>query len=45
MGNTPLLELNKINEINDVSCKIYAKAEYMNPTGSICDRIALKLVD
>ncbi|MFO7870376.1 MAG: cysteine synthase A [Kiritimatiellia bacterium] len=40
IGNTPLLELVRIAET-----PIFAKAEYMNPGGSIKDRVAFYLLD
>jgi len=42
IGNTPLIRINKLNPNKDVS--IYAKIEGKNPTGSIKDRIALKMI-
>jgi len=43
IGNTPLVEINKLNPNPNV--KIYAKLEGFNPTGSIKDRIALKMIE
>mgnify|MGYP006286460539 CR=1 FL=1 len=42
IGNTPLVKINKMNPKQGVN--IYAKLEGFNPTGSIKDRIALKMV-
>jgi len=42
IGNTPLVELNKINP--NKSVKLYAKLEYCNPAGSIKDRAALAMI-
>ena len=42
IGNTPLMRLDKIAEC--VKAKIFAKAEYLNPSGSIKDRVALKMI-
>jgi len=42
IGNTPLLKLNKINNVPGVD--IYAKCEFMNPGGSIKDRMALRMI-
>lgn len=39
IGNTPLLSLEE-----STGCKIYAKAEFLNPGGSIKDRIALNML-
>ncbi|CAG4957582.1 unnamed protein product [Colias eurytheme] len=44
VGNTPLVKLNKIPKEYGLECEIYAKCEYMNPGGSIKDRIALAMV-
>ena len=43
IGNTPLLELKKIVPPNSAS--IFAKAEFMNPSGSIKDRIAKYIIE
>jgi len=43
IGNTPLVELKKINPNPKV--KIYAKLEGFNPSGSIKDRIALYMLE
>lgn len=42
IGNTPLLKLTKLS--NKLNRNIYAKAEYMNPGGSIKDRAALYVI-
>jgi cysteine synthase B len=42
IGNTPLLELKKLNRNPRV--EIYAKAEWANPGGSVKDRPALKMI-
>ena len=43
IGNTPLVMIQRLNPNKNVS--IYAKIEGFNPTGSIKDRIALKMVE
>lgn len=43
IGNTPLVRINKLNPNKNVT--IYAKLEGFNPTGSIKDRIALKMIE
>jgi len=43
IGNTPMVKINMLNPNKDVS--IYAKIEGNNPTGSIKDRIALKMIE
>ncbi|KAG8202369.1 hypothetical protein GWM34_02944, partial [Candida africana] len=42
IGNTPLLKLPRISE--SINRNIYAKAEFMNPGGSIKDRAALYII-
>lgn len=45
IGNTPLLKLNnfsKVQQIEDAS--VYAKLEYLNPTGSVKDRAAFAMI-
>jgi len=43
IGNTPLVRINRINPNLDV--ELYAKVEGFNPTGSIKDRIALRMIE
>lgn len=43
VGNTPLLKLNHISPDNNVN--IFAKLEYLNPGGSIKDRIGLEIIE
>ncbi len=43
IGNTPLVKINKLTNKPQVLC--YAKIEGFNPTGSIKDRIALKMIN
>lgn len=43
IGNTPLVKINRLNPNKKV--QIYAKIEGCNPTGSIKDRIALKMTE
>ncbi|XP_046971386.1 cysteine synthase-like [Vanessa cardui] len=44
VGNTPLVKLNRIPKDYGLSCEIYAKCEFMNPSGSSKDRIALAML-
>ncbi len=39
IGNTPLISIG-----SDAPCEIWAKAEYLNPGGSIKDRVALRMI-
>lgn len=43
IGNTPLIEINRLNPNKNVVIK--AKVEGFNPTGSIKDRIALRMIE
>jgi len=43
IGNTPLVKINHMNTNPNVA--LYAKLEGFNPTGSIKDRIALKMIE
>ena len=45
IGNTPLLELSRIEKKLDLQAKIVAKLEYFNPAGSVKDRIARAMID
>lgn len=45
IGGTPLLELkNVVRELN-LSASIVAKLEYLNPAGSVKDRVAREMID
>ena len=43
IGNTPLLKLNQV--FDNLDQKIFAKAEMLNPGGSIKDRLAKSLIE
>lgn len=45
IGNTPLIELHKIEEAYGLKARILAKPEAMNPAGSAKDRVALHMLD
>ena len=42
VGNTPLVRLNALSDL--LGCEVYGKAEFMNPGGSVKDRVALSIV-
>jgi cysteine synthase A len=42
IGNTPLIRLNKV--IDAGSANVFVKAEYLNPSGSLKDRIAIEMI-
>ena len=43
VGNTPIVKLNRV--VGDIAADIYVKLEYMNPAGSMKDRIAINIVN
>lgn len=45
VGNTPLLELAKIEKHSGLKCRLLAKLEYLNPAGSVKDRVALEMIE
>ena len=45
IGKTPLLELTNIEEKLNLKAKVVAKLEYLNPAGSVKDRIARKMIE
>lgn len=44
IGNTPILELNKVAKEHQAGAKILAKLEAFNPAGSVKDRIAFAMI-
>jgi cysteine synthase A len=45
IGNTPLLELTRYEQDNNLQSTILAKLEYFNPAGSVKDRIAKAMIE
>ena len=45
VGTTPLLELRAYTSANGCKARILAKLEYMNPAGSVKDRVAVRMID
>jgi cysteine synthase A len=45
VGNTPLLELNKLSTAKGLETPVIAKVEFFNPGGSVKDRIALAMIE
>lgn len=45
IGNTPLVELVNFEKSNRLDATILAKLEYLNPAGSVKDRVALYMID
>ena len=44
IGNTPLVRLNNIPKKDGIKCEILVKCEYLNPGGSVKDRIGRRMV-
>ena len=45
IGKTPLVRLKKTEDALGIKAELYAKLEYLNPTGSVKDRAALGMLD
>jgi cystathionine beta-synthase len=45
MGNTPLIRLKSVTRGTSRTTNLLAKVEYLNPGGSVKDRIALRMVE
>jgi cystathionine beta-synthase/cysteine synthase A len=43
VGNTPVVRLNKVGA--ELPAKLFAKCEFLNPGGSVKDRIAVRMVE
>jgi len=43
IGNTPLMKLNRVTK--GIKADIFAKLEFLNPIGSVKDRIALYMIE
>lgn len=45
VGNTPMVRMNNIPKSYGLKCEMLAKCEYLNPGGSVKDRIAFRMVE
>ncbi len=43
IGDTPLIRLNRVSKLSGAN--IYGKCEFLNPTSSVKDRIAVSMID
>lgn len=43
VGNTPSVRFHRVG--NDLDCEIYGKCEFLNPGGSVKDRIAINMIE
>lgn len=44
VGNTPLVRINNITAAEGIKCELLAKCEFLNPGGSVKDRIGRRMV-
>ncbi|XP_032665658.1 cystathionine beta-synthase [Odontomachus brunneus] len=44
IGQTPLIQLNRIPKSYGIKCQMYVKCEFFNPGGSVKDRIAHRMI-
>ncbi|KAJ9574722.1 hypothetical protein L9F63_008092, partial [Diploptera punctata] len=45
IGNTPMVRMNNIPKSYGLKCEMLAKCEFLNPGGSVKDRIAFRMVE
>ena len=45
IGNTPLVELTNYEKKHQLKASVIAKLEYLNPAGSVKDRVALSMIE
>ena len=45
IGNTPLLEVQNIEKLENLKARVIVKLEYFNPGGSVKDRIAFAMIE
>ncbi|XP_050370141.1 cysteine synthase 2 [Argentina anserina] len=43
IGNTPLIRINSLSDAT--GCEIFGKCEFLNPGGSVKDRVAVKIIE
>ena len=43
VGNTPIIKLDKVGK--ELDCKLYGKCEFLNPGGSVKDRIGINMIN
>jgi cystathionine beta-synthase len=44
VGNTPLVRINNITKAEGIKCELLAKCEFLNPGGSVKDRIGRRMI-
>jgi cysteine synthase A len=45
IGDTPIVQLQRLPQMHDVKANILAKLEFFNPAGSVKDRIGVAMID
>lgn len=45
VGGTPCVRLNRVPQNHGIECEVVAKCEFMNPGGSVKDRIAKQMIE
>ena len=45
IGRTPLMELKNYEKVHELQATVLAKLEFMNPAGSVKDRVALSMIE
>ncbi|MBV9575894.1 MAG: pyridoxal-phosphate dependent enzyme, partial [Gammaproteobacteria bacterium] len=43
IGKTPIVRLNQVGKT--LACHLYGKCEFLNPGGSVKDRMAIRLIE
>ena len=44
VGNTPMIRINNITKKEGIQCEVLVKAEFLNPCGSVKDRIGRRML-
>ena len=44
VGNTPMVRINNITKSENIKCELLAKCEFLNPGGSVKDRIGRRMI-
>ena len=44
VGNTPMIRVNNITKAEGIECELLVKAEFLNPGGSVKDRIGRRML-
>ena len=44
VGNTPLVRINNITKVEGIECELLAKCEFLNPGGSVKDRVGRRMI-